>query len=278
MPGWLSAAMMPFRLQRAFGLLAAAYMLTNTALMESDMTDRMNKLQDWALEATEQLRQWFPNLDIKTPVLCDELWNAAYVLCFGADEIAKHYGAKVIISFTETEETFAPYFQVRADERPVELLDDLIAMSEHFSSDPDVTGKEILYCTYHPVPGTAYPDHKARLATLDSIKEGRDVPQLGTKESTHYLIRLMGQVRSRTVSDKEWGFFERNYGTAADAYDRPLSPFEIEEGDDLDDIDLDDVLADPKPAKPRPSREQATAKLAEVSKIIRQRTGLQAAF
>lgn len=206
------------------------------------MTSLCN-IQDWAPDAIGYLRTRFDYIDIPLFVIDAELYGAAYVLSYGANEIAKHFGIRAEVTFRCTDETFHPLFEARPDSpgqthAVKQALEAMVQMSVFFAEEPKTAGRAILDHVFHPAPGTSMPAaHDEVFAKLKKIQEGRPIPKPGTAESTRYLIGLMRSLKSGSLADEEYDFFERIYGDTADAYSRPLPEHAIDEmpTDDLVD-------------------------------------------
>ena len=234
---------------------------------------KMEKLQEWAPEALATFKAWFSAIEIKMPMIDDELWQSAYVICHGANEIAKHFDdTDVVVSLLCDDDDFWPHFHA-SDRR---VLGELTKMARAFSENPEVAGRDILDNMLHPAPGSLPPDHKARFSKLDEIIHGSTVPAPGTADSTKYLLELLKDIRHGKVSEADLAAFERAYGHQTDRVLSNLkTPDPAPRGSiDIGEVSLDDVLQQANKTPCRPPRDHARKSMSAVNDMLKRRAGL----
>lgn len=162
-------------------------------------------LQPWAEEAFEFFRTLFPMIDLQTSYLDDELWETAYVICFGINELSEYFDCRVQVTFHCTDTDFQP--QIYCPDR--DLARAILEMVQTFVDDPFEVGAEIMAGEWQMNEDFEEPDHIARLETLEMIQEGDAKGSLkGTRGTPAMLDRLIMLMRAGAISPEEWAEFD----------------------------------------------------------------------
>ena len=169
-------------------------------IKEDDMSDE-KPLQPWAEEAFEFFRNMFPMIDLTSSHFDDNLWESAYVICFGVNELCEWFDCRVRVVFHCTETDFQPRIYAPDED----LGEAIMQMVQAFVDNPYEIGTEILNGAWQPDDEFIAPDHIARLTTLEMIQggDGQRLPE-GTRGTPEMLDRLIMLMRSGAITPEEW--------------------------------------------------------------------------
>jgi hypothetical protein len=174
-------------------------------MTEEDHMSDEKPLQPWAEEAFELFRTLFPMVELDTSYLDDDLWETAYVICFGVNELCEWFDCRVRIAFHCNETDFQPRIYCPDED----LSRAILKMVQTFVDDPYEIGSQILAGQWQLDKDFEEPDHIARLEALDLIMSGgADGVFEGTRGSPAMLDRLITLMRAGAITPEEWAEFD----------------------------------------------------------------------